>query len=85
MTLLSVLLQASPGIVDGLSSGIIALAAGFIVFGAGLALGKIGLAAMEAIARQPQAGNDIRMAMILVGAFIEGVALFALVVCLLAI
>jgi F-type H+-transporting ATPase subunit c len=80
MTLLSVLLQASSGI----NAGIIALATGLVVLGAGLALGKIGLSAMEAISRQPQAGNDIRMAMLLVGAFVEGVALFALVVCLLA-
>jgi len=38
---------------------------------------------MSAIARQPEAAGDIRTNMILAAALIEGVALFAIVVCLL--
>ena len=38
---------------------------------------------MEAIARQPEASGDIRMNMIIAAALIEGVALLAVVVCLL--
>ena len=52
--------------------------------GAGLGIGKIGSAAMEAIGRQPEAAGDIRMNMIIIGALVEGVALFAVIVCLLA-
>ena len=50
---------------------------------AGLGIGKIGSSAMEAIARQPEAANDIRSNMIVIAALIEGVALFAVIVCLL--
>ncbi len=39
---------------------------------------------MEAIARQPEATGDIRSNMIVIAALVEGVALFAVVVCLLA-
>ncbi len=39
---------------------------------------------MEAIGRQPEAAGDIRMSMIIISALIEGVALFAVIVCLLA-
>jgi F-type H+-transporting ATPase subunit c len=39
---------------------------------------------MEAIARQPEASNDIRTNMIIIAALVEGVALFAVVVCFLA-
>ena len=52
--------------------------------GAGIAIGKIGSSAMEAIARQPEATSNIRTNMIMTAAFIEGVALFAVVVCILA-
>ena len=54
------------------------------VIGAGLGIGKIGSSAMEAIARQPEAAGDIRSNMIVIAALIEGVALFAVIVCVLA-
>ncbi len=53
------------------------------MIGAGLGIGMIGQKAMEAIARQPEATNDIRTNMIIVAALVEGVALFAVVVALL--
>src|SRR5439155_476424 len=53
------------------------------VIGAGLGIGRIGGQAVEAIARQPEASGDIRGAMILTAALIEGVALAALVFALL--
>ena len=59
------------------------LGASLAVIGAGAGIGKIGSAAMEAIARQPEAAGDIRMSMIIAAALIEGVALLAVVVCLL--
>ena len=82
MLLSTVLLQAAAGV--GLSKVGAALGAGLAVIGAGLGIGKIGGSAMEAIARQPEASGDIRMNMIIAAALIEGVALFAIVVCFLA-
>ena len=80
--LLSVLLQATAAAV-GVSKLGAAIGAGLAVIGAGLGIGKIGGSAMEAIARQPEASGDIRMNMIIAAALIEGVALLAVVVCLL--
>ncbi len=61
-----------------------AIGAGLAAIGAGIGIGKIGGSAMEAIGRQPEAVNDIRMNMIIIGALVEGVALFAVIICLLA-
>ena len=57
--------------------------AGIVAIGAGLGIGRIGAAANEGIARQPEAAGDIRGATVLTAAFIEGVCLFAVVVCML--
>ena len=59
------------------------LGAGIAAIGAGLGIGRIGSSAMEAIARQPEATGDIRSNMIIIAALVEGVALFAVIVCLL--
>ncbi len=77
--LLSILLQATTG--AGLAKLGAGLGAGLAVIGAGLGIGKIGASAMDGIARQPEAAGDIRMNMIIAAALIEGVALFAVVVC----
>ncbi len=61
------------------------LGAGIAAIGAGLGIGKIGGSAMEAIARQPESAGDIRSNMIVIAALIEGVAFFALIVCILCI
>jgi len=70
-----------------MSSGLALLAAGLgaaiVVVGVGLGIGKLAAAALEAIGRQPEASGDIRGAMLIMAALIEGVALFAVVVCLL--
>ncbi len=57
------------------------LGAGITAIGAGIGIGLIGKGAMEGIARQPEAGGDIRTSMLISAAFIEGVALFGEVVC----
>jgi F-type H+-transporting ATPase subunit c len=59
------------------------IGAGIVAIGAAFGIGKIGSAAMEAIARQPEAGSKIQTAMIIAAALIEGVALFGVLVCLL--
>ena len=65
--------------------GLAGAGAGLAAIGAGLGIGKLAAASVESIARQPEASGDIRGAMILMAAFVEGVALFAVVVCLLAV
>jgi F-type H+-transporting ATPase subunit c len=60
------------------------IGAGLAAIGAGIGIGKIGGSAMEAIARQPEATSKIQTAMIIAAALIEGVALFAVVVALIA-
>ena len=80
--LLSILLQAAAGLTIGKLGA--ALGAGLAAIGAGICIGKIGGSAMEAIARQPEWVNDIRTNMIIIAALLEGVALFAVVVCFLA-
>jgi len=77
MSLMTVLLEAQPGFG--------AMGAGLAAIGAGIGVGSIGKGAVEAIARQPEATNDIRANMILAAALVEGVALLAAVVGLLAV
>ena len=59
------------------------IGAGLTVIGAGLGLGKIGPAALEGTARQPEAGSDLRTTMIIIAALLEGAAMLGLVICLL--
>ena len=61
----------------GLGAGI---AAGFGVVGAGIGIGMIGGKAVEAIARQPEMAGRIFINMILTAALVEGVALFSVIV-----
>ncbi|AHW59673.1 ATP synthase subunit C [Draconibacterium orientale] len=79
--MLTVLLQAAAGASVGKMGA--AIGAGLAAIGAGMGIGKIGASAMEAIARQPEASGDIRSNMIVSAALIEGVAFFAVIVCIL--
>lgn len=81
MITLSVILQAVANV--ALAKMGAGLGAGIAVIGAGLGIGNIGGNAMQAISRQPEAVGDIRSNMIVAAALIEGVAFFAIVVCLL--
>jgi F-type H+-transporting ATPase subunit c len=78
MDLLNVILLDSTANAGG------AIGAGLGAVGAGIGIGQIGKGAVEAIARQPEASNDIRANMILTAALVEGVALFAVIVGILA-
>ena len=77
----AILLQAAAG--AGIAKLGATVGAGLAAIGAGIGIGKIGGSAMEAIARQPEAAGDIRMNMIIIAALVEGVALIAIIVCLL--
>ncbi|MDO5571697.1 MAG: ATP synthase F0 subunit C [Bacteroidales bacterium] len=78
-----ILLQALAGV--SLAKLGACIGAGLAAVGAGIGIGKIGSSAMEAIARQPESMSDIRNNMIVIAALVEGVALFAVIVCVLAI
>lgn len=82
MSLLTILLQAVADLAPYAKLGA-AIGAGIAVLGAALGIGNIGARALESIARQPEAGGEIRSNMIVAAALIEGVAFFALVICLL--
>lgn len=77
--LLTILLQTAA--TAGFSKLGAAIGAGLAAIGAGIGIGKIGGSAMEGIARQPEAANEIRLNMIIAAGLVEGAALFAIVVC----
>jgi F-type H+-transporting ATPase subunit c len=60
-----------------------ALGAGLVILGAALGIGKLGAAAVESMARQPETAGNIQTAMIIAAALIEGVTFFALIIILL--
>ena len=74
MTLMNILLEGLAQMGAGIGAGIAAV-------GAGIGIGNIGKGALESLARQPEVSGDIRTNMILMAAFVEGVALFAVVIC----
>jgi F-type H+-transporting ATPase subunit c len=67
----------------GLLGGL--LGTGLVVLGAAKGIGQLAGSATEAIARQPEAANRIFTTMIIGAALIEGISLFALIICLLAV
>ncbi len=81
MILSTVVLQALAGASIGKLGA--AIGAGIAAIGAGIGIGKIGSSAMEGIARQPEMAGNIRTSMLIIAALIEGVALFAVIVCML--
>ena len=82
--LLSILLQAATDLAP-LAKGLAALGAGIAAIGAGIGIGRIGGDAVQAMARQPEAANDLRTNMILTAALVEGAAIIAIVVAFLVV
>jgi F-type H+-transporting ATPase subunit c len=60
------------------------LGAGITIIGAGYGFGRIGQAALESMARQPEVAGRAQTAMIVIAALLEGATFFALIVCILA-
>jgi F-type H+-transporting ATPase subunit c len=79
MDFLTVLLEASA------AAGYAGIGAGLAAIGAGIGVGLIGSHALDAMARQPESAGDLRANMIVAAALVEGVALFAVIVCLLVV
>ena len=59
------------------------LGAGLSIIGAGLGFGRIGSAALESMARQPEVKDDIGRNMIVIAALLEGATFFSLIVAML--
>ncbi|MEJ2112222.1 MAG: ATP synthase F0 subunit C [Flavobacteriaceae bacterium] len=74
------LLQEAAATVD--YGAFAAIGAGLAAIGAGIGIGRIGGSAMDAIARQPEMQGKIQASAIVILAFVEAVALFAVVVSL---
>jgi F-type H+-transporting ATPase subunit c len=62
-----------------------AIGAGLVIIGAAAGIGRIGSAASESMARQPEAAGSINTIALITAAMLEGATLFAVVVCLLAV
>lgn len=60
-------------------TGIAAIGCGLAALGAGIGIGSIGGKAVEGIARQPEATNEIRGAMIIMAVLVEGAAIIAMI------
>jgi F-type H+-transporting ATPase subunit c len=78
----AIVLQAAVGAALGKVG--IAVAAALAAFAGAFGISKIGKSAMEASARQPESASAFRTTAIIVAALVEGAALFAILVCLLA-
>jgi F-type H+-transporting ATPase subunit c len=63
--------------------GMAGFGAGIALIGAGIGFGKIGAAALESMARQPEVADKVSGSMITIAALLEGATFFALIVCLL--
>ena len=62
-----------------------AIGAGIVALAAALGIGKLAQALMEASARQPEFEGTLGTTAIIIGALIEGVCLFGVIVCLMAV
>jgi len=62
-----------------------AIGCGLIIIGAAVGIGFLGAKALEATARQPEAGGRLFTTMIVAAALLEGVTFFALLICFLMI
>ena len=77
--LLSIILQA------GLGKALFVIAAAISAFASSFGISKIGKAAIDAGARQPEFTGKYQMMATIVGALVEGACLFAILVCLLGV
>lgn len=77
--LLTFLLQAT-----AIGKAAAVLGAALAAFAGAFGISKIGKSAMESIARQPESAGNLRSSLIIAAGMVEGAALFAIIVCLLA-
>ena len=70
---------------DAPAASLSGIGAGIILLGAGLGIGKIGAAAVESMARQPEVADKVGGSMITIAALLEGATMVALIVCILVV
>lgn len=76
------LAQAAPEAALNLNKLGVGIGMGLVIIGASLGIGRIGSAAVDAIARQPEAGGTISTQMLISAALIEGATVIALILIL---
>lgn len=89
LALIALLCVAAPVLAEDKSSGTFygtaigaGIGAAFTLVGAGLGFGKIGAAALESMARQPETADKVQTAMLIIAALLEGATFFSLIVCI---
>jgi len=85
LSMMAVLVMAVPAMAQDGGGSVIgsgALGGGLAVIGAGYGIGRLGSAAFESMARQPEAGGRIFTSLLIAAALIEGVTFFALIICM---
>ncbi len=92
LVLVALFLMVSPAMAqnDSLTGAMVLSGSGFgagigaalTIIGAGFGFGRIGAAALESMARQPEVAGKIQTAMIVIAALLEGATFFALIVCI---
>jgi F-type H+-transporting ATPase subunit c len=88
LVILLVMFSASPAFAQGTGNTNVLygapIGAGLVILGAAFGFGKIGAAALESMARQPEVAGRVQGAMIIIAALLEGATFFALLVCIIA-
>ena len=77
--------DAAPAAAEAATNAVFSLStigAAFVIIGAAYGIGRIGSTAVESMSRQPEIAGAIQTAMIIAAALIEGIAFFALIICL---
>src|SRR5262249_48662661 len=91
MVVVLFLLLATPAMAQTPTSGsftisgsgvAVGIGVGLAIIGAGIGFGKIGAAALESMARQPEKAAQIQTAMIIIAALLEGATFFGLIICI---
>lgn len=59
------------------------MGAGLVAIGAGIGIGLVWSSGLQGISRQPEMASKIQTSMFIGAALVEGIALFALVICFL--
>jgi F-type H+-transporting ATPase subunit c len=91
LVLAVLLIMASPAMAQATPNSILfsgsslgaGLGAALTIVGAGYGFGRIGSAALESMARQPEAAGQIQTGMLIIAALLEGATFFSLIVCIL--
>jgi F-type H+-transporting ATPase subunit c len=89
LIVVALLITASPALAQAPNTSMFSgaavgagIGAGIAIIGAGYGFGRIGSAALESMARQPEVAGRVQTGMIIIAALLEGATFFALIVCI---